>query len=292
MTAVAPTASAPRSGARYIVATTSVMLLQASCASAFAAASPPPILSRPSFTTILHAPYKFGRRAALQTHTAAHLARCSAPRMLRMNAAVVPLYRGLAAASVLHGCFVKAPLVDASVLVATAIAASVDLGPAAARQIASAVNAQMQTPGAAANKWFALVSMKTAGQILGLLLSAFGAALLGASCIIAADALFWMLGGGAARFGADGPAPIPANLSRVLLGINAIILLATFTASTSPPGLRRAGGAAVYSAGILIQTVGNEKTRKKKASTGKADLTSSSAAVAAPAEIPHTAKDE
>ena len=224
---------------------TTMLLLQISCASALTVVSSGLILARPCFTTSTPQ-------------------RTSLPGKLRMNSAVVPLYRGLAAASVLHGCFAQAPFDQASVLVATAIAASFDLGPAAARQIASATNAQTKTPGAAANRWFALIGMKIAGQIMGLLLSAFGAALVGASCIIAADALFWLLGGGEARYGMDGPAPIPAKLSRILLGVNAIILLATIIAIVSPPGFHRIAGASVYSAGILLQTAGNENTRKRQ----------------------------
>ena len=176
--------------------------------------------------------------------------------------AVVPLCRGLALASVLQ--VNRVPHVDGAVLVATAVAASIDLGPAAARQLSSASQARRQTPGSAANRWQSTVRVKVAGQIAGLVSSAFGAALVGAALIIAADALFWLLGGGAARFADDGlPAPIPAKLCRVLLCINLVLLLAAVVAGAVPQGFRRSAGAAVYITGVLAQVLGNEKTRRK-----------------------------
>jgi len=110
------------------------------------------------------------------------------------------------------------------------------------------------------------VSIKVAGQVVGLLASACGAALAGAACIIAADALFWGLGGGAARFDLAGPAPIADKLARVLLCVNGLILLSLLIASCSPLGVGRTVGSAVYAVGILAQLLGNENTRKKKLS--------------------------
>lgn len=181
---------------------------------------------------------------------------------LSSAAAVVPLCRGLALASVLQ--VNRVPYVDGAVLVATAVAASIDLGPAAARQLSSASQARRQTPGSAANRWQSTVRVKVVGQIAGLVSSAFGAALVGAALIIAADALFWLLGGGAVRFADDGlPAPIPVKLCRVLLCINLVLLLAAVVAGAAPQGFRRSAGAAVYITGVLAQVFGNEKTRRK-----------------------------
>jgi hypothetical protein len=181
----------------------------------------------------------------------------------RMNSAVVPLFRGLAAACVVQAVIQRVPLAETVVLVATAIAASVDLGPAAARQLMSAANAKKKSPGAAAEKWARVVSIKVVGQLVGLVTCAFGAALQGALCIIAADAIFWLAGGGEVRFGMGGPDPIPDKLCRVLFCVNAAIFLATLAAIASP-GLQRTAGTAVYTLGVLAQTVGNEKTRKKQ----------------------------
>lgn len=200
-----------------------------------------------------------------------------------VGAAVVPVYRALAA--VLLWQATRVQWVDTAVLLATAIAACIDLGPAAHRQLASATKAQQRarppqpkeagTPGSrsrpgrlasrkAADKWNSVVALKIAGQVVGLVISACGAALAGAACIIAADALFWGLGGGAARFDLNGPAPIADKLGRVLLGANMVMMFSLIIASTAPQGFRRTVGASVYTVGVLTQVVGNEKTRRNK----------------------------
>ena len=217
------------------------MLMYAGCASAFAASRPRLLPAKSALASPRH---------SMSTMS------------LSSAAAVVPLGRGLALASVLQ--VNRVPYVDRAVLVATAVAASIDLGPAAARQLSSASQARRQTPGSAANRWQSTVRVKVAGQIAGLVSSAFGAALVGAALIIAADALFWLLGGGAARFADDGlPAPIPVKLCRVLLCINLVLLLAAVVAGAAPQGFRRSAGAAAYITGVLAQVFGNEKTRRK-----------------------------
>jgi len=180
----------------------------------------------------------------------------------------VPLFRGLALASMLQ--VIRVPYVDGAVLVATAATASIDLGPAAATQLSSGSMARRQAPGGAANRWHVTVCIKVVGQVAGLVSSAFGAALVGAACIVAADALFWLFGGGSARFGVDGlPAPIPAKLCRVFLCINVVLLLAAVVASAAPQGFRRSAGAAVYITGVLGQILGNEQARRKNQASGQ-----------------------
>jgi len=210
------------------------------------------------------------------------------PTRLRptMSAAVLPTaYRALAA-----GCAWRATSSDpasAAVLLSTAVAAAADLGPGAAAQLATAKRAQSSGATAvgadAADAWRSVVRLKLLGQLAGLAASALcGAALAGAASVVAADAAFWALGGGAKRLESDGSgdgvraAPIPSPLARALLSVNLVLLASTLAAAAARRGaMVRTAGAAVYCAGMLAQTIGDEKTRRRKAlAAAQADVAS------------------
>tara|TARA_B100000768_G_scaffold168254_1_gene172994 strand:+ start:499 stop:921 length:423 start_codon:yes stop_codon:yes gene_type:complete len=121
--------------------------------------------------------------------------------------------------------------------------------------------------------WRSVLRVKIFGQLAGLAVSVgLGNALGGASCIVGADVAFWALGGGAKRFECDEEseggvrrAPIAASLAKVLLmSINAAMLLsvlASYAFGQSSPLLCKVmnGGAAVFCAGVLSQTIGDAK---------------------------------
>mmetsp|Transcript_17839 Transcript_17839/g.19343 ORF Transcript_17839/g.19343 Transcript_17839/m.19343 type:complete len:272 (-) Transcript_17839:144-959(-) len=201
----------------------------------------------------------------------------------RMNAAVLPtVYRILAAGSAVRvvttgvGANDVGTVTSAAVLLTTAAAASFDLAPSAAGQLASAKRAyQAGLPNATA--WRTAVRIKIVGQIVGLLFSLAGAggtelgALVGATCIVGADTVFWALGGGSNRFECDGvdgvrSAPIAKSLVKALLGVNMVMLLSVLVGAAwgRSGSLLRKGGAAVFCTGILAQIVGNEKTRRRR----------------------------
>lgn len=194
----------------------------------------------------------------------------------QMNAALIPTaYRILAVGSVYRAATGVDPT-SAVVLLCTATAATLDLAPAAAGQLTSAKRAAtgLAPPAAGfdrARRWRNAVRVKILGQIAGLVVSAgVGGALVGAACVVGADCAFWAMDGGANRFECDGDgvrsAPIAAPLSRVLLGVNGVMLLSALVGCVFGQNrlVIRRGGAAVFCTGILSQVIGNEKTRRRK----------------------------
>ena len=71
-------------------------------------------------------------------------------------------------------------------------------------------------------------------------------------------------------------APIPSPLARALLSVNLVLLASTLAAAAARRGaMVRTAGAAVYCAGMLAQTIGDEKTRRRKAlAAAQADVAS------------------
>jgi len=123
-----------------------------------------------------------------------------------------------------------------------------------------------------APEWRSVLRVKIFGQLAGLVVSVgLGNALGGASCVVGADVAFWAMGGGAKRFECDEEsdggvrrAPIAASLAKALLmSVNAAMLLSvlvSYAFGQSSPLLRKVnGGAAVFCAGVLSQTIGDAK---------------------------------
>jgi len=190
---------------------------------------------------------------------------------LTMNAAVLPMsYRLLAAGSAWRA-MTCADATSSAVLLSTAAVALFDLAPASTSQLASAKRAQtMARDGALA--WRSVLRVKLFGQLAGLVISAgLGNALVGALCIAGADVAFWALGGGAKRFECDEEsdggvrrAPIAASLAKALLmSVNVAMLLsvlASYALGQSSSLLHKVkGGAAVFCAGVLSQTIGDAR---------------------------------
>jgi len=192
-----------------------------------------------------------------------------------MNAVALPTtYRLLAAGCVWRAATITDPT-SSLVLLSTAISASFDLAPSAAEQFASSKRARaMDLDGS--GTWRTVVRTKLLAQLAGLVASAaLGRALGGASCIVAANAVFWASGAGDARFVCDGTAevgvrraPIKASLARALFGVNVVMLCALLAGCCGRGGsLLRKGGASVFCAGVLSQTFGDGKTRRKDRKT-------------------------
>jgi len=212
----------------------------------------------------------------------------------RMTAAVLPtVYRILAAGCAVRGVTsitrvggggavnnVGTTVTSMAVLLTTAAAASFDLAPSAVGQLTAARRACLTgLPNDTA--WRTTVRLKIIGQLVGLVVSLAGvggtelSALVGAACIVGADMVFWVLGGGSYRFACcddgvnDGGvqrAPIAPPLVRVLLGVNLVMLLSVLIGITvgRSGSLLRMGGAVVYCTGLLTQIVGNAKTRNRR----------------------------
>ena len=125
----------------------SILLVLASSASAFTPVIPG--FRGPSTRDHFH------QRGGLSSYSSWPAARPQTQAFLRLDssenasanaalgAALVPVYRALAAIALWQATRAT-PWVDAMVLIATAIAASFDLGPAAQRQLASATKAQQR----------------------------------------------------------------------------------------------------------------------------------------------------
>jgi len=173
--------------------------------------------------------------------------------------ALLPLaYRGLAAAA-LATAF-RLPRAEGAAQVATALAAVVDFEPTAQRQLASAERAA-GWGGANGDRWARVVRAKIVGQLVGLAVAASGRALAGAAVLAAADVRFWASGAGACRFDEDGaPAPVADATARGLLGVNVFLCGAAALASL---GVLRPLGAAIYASLVMLQTVGDEMTRRR-----------------------------
>ena len=191
---------------------------------------------------------------------------------MTMNAAVLPTSFRLLAAGSVWRAMTCADATSSAVLFSTAAVALFDLAPASGTQLASAKRAQaIECDGAMA--WRSVLRVKIFGQLAGLAVSVgLGNALGGASCIVGADVAFWALGGGAKRFECDEEsdggvrrAPIAASLAKVvLMSVNAAMLLsvlASYAFGQSSPLLCKVmnGGAAVFCAGVLSQTIGDAK---------------------------------
>ena len=191
--------------------------------------------------------------------------------VMTMNAAVLPTSFRLLAAGSVWRAMKCADATSSAVLLSTAAVALFDLAPASRTQLASAKRAlAMECDGAMT--WRSVLRVKLFGQLAGLAVSiGSGNALAGVSCIVGADVAFWALGGGAKRFECDEEsdggvrrAPIAASVAKALLmSINAAMLLsvlASYAFGLSSPILRKAkGGAAVFCAGVLSQTIGDAK---------------------------------
>ena len=191
--------------------------------------------------------------------------------VMTMNAAVLPTSFRLLAAGSVWRAMKCADATSSAMLLSTAAVALFDLAPASRTHLASAKRAiAMECDGALA--WRSVLRVKLFGQLAGLVVSVgSGNALGGVSCIVGADVAFWALGGGAKRFECDEEsdggvrrAPIAASLAKALLmSVNAAMLLsvlASYAFGQSSPLLRKVkGGAAVFCAGVLSQTIGDAK---------------------------------
>ena len=184
---------------------------------------------------------------------------------------LVPVgFRGLAAATLWRA--VSAPRAEAAVLAATACAAALDFGVAARRDLQS-VAAAGGWGGANADRWEVLTRRRIVGQLCGVALCAAGRALEGAAVSFAAAAAFWARGAGAVRFDLYGePAPIAADLAKVLGAVNGAALVCACAARAArPASAARAAGSAACALVLAAQTYGDVSTRRRARAAARVD---------------------
>lgn len=188
-----------------------------------------------------------------------------------MSARVLPLaYNAGSAAIVFRAATRASSPAEVALLGATAALATVDLGPTANRQLASAKRAYAATPPAsagapkrkrqAAKTWRAAVRAKLALQLGALAWAATHAsALQAAAAVFAAQSCFWLMGAGAARHDAEGvPAPVPPGLVRTIAAVDLTLLATAALGLAAWAAPRRAAACSwVCASGMMLGVLEN-----------------------------------
>ena len=184
------------------------------------------------------------------------------------SAKVLPVAYASASATLLFRATKAATKQDATVLVATALLALLNLAPTDNIKLASAKKADKLYPPAntgkakqlrqSAKTWRSVVRIKIIGQMMGLLWMATAKTsngiLRGGAAIMAANMAFFLCGAGGARHNDEGESdPMPADTARAVLTIDATMAGAALLAAASPfPSPRRTLNVGIFVVGVAM----------------------------------------